>query len=412
MGQASRAPARTRRWFLASLPAACFAVDTGRGRLVPSAVTRYPDPTTEFPVYRLTDPAHTSHLPSFFARAISRRSNSLVYASDISGRFEAAGNIGGVHERIAAPRDRAREKGWQMTGVRRISEAIDGKLCGGIRIAGDSRRDKPSSSSVYREASRRQRGEKPAPRTRRSAARLAHSWMISPVAGLVMLAEQIQSEITFKIAPDAVNMIRVVLSVIVLDQKQRRLDAVVVRVAALDAAGPREIKIVLALVKLLKPGLGHWSGEGVRVLRDQLAEDLLLLRGQFGIGQPARLSSESRLARRGRDDVGIGFLIDDRRGPLVFGQRLNQRAPQVLFALQRAQAGTRSFAHFGGVGAEEIGARRNSSVHNGEVQADVVPLHAIDPGARLRWLAEDAEVIFLRITLDRKSTRPNSSHRT
>src|ERR1043166_5788881 len=89
MGQASRAPARTRRWFLASLPAACFAVDTGRGRLVPSAVTRYPDPTTEFPVYRLTDPAHTSHLPSFFARAISRRSNSLVYASDISGRFEA-----------------------------------------------------------------------------------------------------------------------------------------------------------------------------------------------------------------------------------------------------------------------------------------------------------------------------------
>jgi len=80
-----------RRWFLLSLPAAAgFAAELpGKGRVFPSAVTRYPDAATEFQVARLTDPAHVSLLPSFYNRAIARRGNFLVYSSDLTGRLEA-----------------------------------------------------------------------------------------------------------------------------------------------------------------------------------------------------------------------------------------------------------------------------------------------------------------------------------
>jgi hypothetical protein len=50
---------------------------------------RYPDPATEFPIFRLTDPAYTSHLPAFYGRASSRRGASVLYSSDVTGRLEA-----------------------------------------------------------------------------------------------------------------------------------------------------------------------------------------------------------------------------------------------------------------------------------------------------------------------------------
>jgi len=77
--------ALSRRWFLWSLPAACFGQSGAKGRTLPSALKRYPDPATEFPVYRLTDPAHASVISG--PRAISKH-GFLVCASDISGRFE------------------------------------------------------------------------------------------------------------------------------------------------------------------------------------------------------------------------------------------------------------------------------------------------------------------------------------
>ncbi len=78
--------ALSRRWFLWSLPAACLGQSGGKGRVLPSALKRYADPATEFPVQRLTDPAHSSILSG--ARAISKH-GFLVCASDISGRYEA-----------------------------------------------------------------------------------------------------------------------------------------------------------------------------------------------------------------------------------------------------------------------------------------------------------------------------------
>lgn len=50
---------------------------------------RYPDETTEFQVYRLTDPSYTSTLPGPASRAISRNSGMLLYWSDRTGSAQA-----------------------------------------------------------------------------------------------------------------------------------------------------------------------------------------------------------------------------------------------------------------------------------------------------------------------------------
>jgi len=79
----------SRRLFLASIPGISVAATTGKGSQLPSVIFRYADPSTEFPVFRLTDPEHTSVLPPHYARAVSRKGNFLVYASDALGSMQA-----------------------------------------------------------------------------------------------------------------------------------------------------------------------------------------------------------------------------------------------------------------------------------------------------------------------------------
>ena len=82
---------------LAAIPSVCAAATTGKGSVLPSSVSRYADPTTEFSVFRLTDPEHTSVLPPHYARAVPRKGNFLIYASnavsdaasDASGAIQA-----------------------------------------------------------------------------------------------------------------------------------------------------------------------------------------------------------------------------------------------------------------------------------------------------------------------------------
>ena len=96
MKPSREAAARSRRWFRFSTPAAAvairaagFAAELGaKGRHLAAATFRYADPSTEFPVTRLTDPAFTSILPACYNRPISKH-NFMLYASNITGRFEA-----------------------------------------------------------------------------------------------------------------------------------------------------------------------------------------------------------------------------------------------------------------------------------------------------------------------------------
>lgn len=78
----------TRRAFLAS-GLAPLAFSEQKGTLIPSAWHRYSDPSTEFEVLRLTDPAHASWLPAYYNRAISRHGGFLLYSADDTGAAQA-----------------------------------------------------------------------------------------------------------------------------------------------------------------------------------------------------------------------------------------------------------------------------------------------------------------------------------
>ena len=76
----------TRRTFLATgFAAAGLATEGRKGATFPSDVHRYPDPTTELEVYRLTDPSYASTLPAWYNRAISRNSQWMVFTCDRGG---------------------------------------------------------------------------------------------------------------------------------------------------------------------------------------------------------------------------------------------------------------------------------------------------------------------------------------
>jgi oligogalacturonide lyase len=79
----------TRRLFVASLAGASACIAADKGQAYPSEARRYADEATENYVFRLTDPAHQSWLPAYYARAISRKSDFLIYSSDRSGAVQA-----------------------------------------------------------------------------------------------------------------------------------------------------------------------------------------------------------------------------------------------------------------------------------------------------------------------------------
>jgi oligogalacturonide lyase len=79
----------SRRLFVASIASASACLGADKGQIYPSEAKRYADEATENYVVRLTDPAHQSWLPAYYGRAISRRSDFLLYSSDRSGALQA-----------------------------------------------------------------------------------------------------------------------------------------------------------------------------------------------------------------------------------------------------------------------------------------------------------------------------------
>lgn len=79
----------SRRAFLAYCSLLRLPAASEKGRVFPSETRRYLDPTTEFVVFRFTDPAHASFLPEPSGRCVSGRGNFLLYASDRTGLPQA-----------------------------------------------------------------------------------------------------------------------------------------------------------------------------------------------------------------------------------------------------------------------------------------------------------------------------------
>src|SRR5215207_11747819 len=65
---------------------------------------------------------------------------------------------------------------------------------------------------------------------------------------LVVLGEQIAAEVVAQVAPHGVDVIRVGLLVVVLDEDRRSMDAIIVRLANLGAARPGEAQLAESTV--------------------------------------------------------------------------------------------------------------------------------------------------------------------
>jgi oligogalacturonide lyase len=79
----------TRRAVAASFAAVAIRAAFGRARRLPAEWSRFNDPATEFPLTRLTDPAHSNYLPSYWNRAVARRGRFLLFWSDRTGSPQA-----------------------------------------------------------------------------------------------------------------------------------------------------------------------------------------------------------------------------------------------------------------------------------------------------------------------------------
>ncbi|HYL76849.1 MAG TPA: hypothetical protein VEU96_21715 [Bryobacteraceae bacterium] len=80
---------QTRRAFIVSLAGAGACLASDKGVTLSSEFKRFNDASTEFVVYRLTDPTHQSWLPEYYGHALSRHGNFMLYASDRTGTVQA-----------------------------------------------------------------------------------------------------------------------------------------------------------------------------------------------------------------------------------------------------------------------------------------------------------------------------------
>jgi oligogalacturonide lyase len=78
----------TRREFVVTLAGACLGADQEKGHGSVSKALGYADPSTEFPVLRLTDPDFTSLLGAQSGRPVGKRGTFLLISSDAGGRME------------------------------------------------------------------------------------------------------------------------------------------------------------------------------------------------------------------------------------------------------------------------------------------------------------------------------------
>ena len=61
---------------------------TEKGEILPADWRRYADPSTEFEILRLTQPTYSSHLPEPPGRAVARRGEFVILATDRSGTLQ------------------------------------------------------------------------------------------------------------------------------------------------------------------------------------------------------------------------------------------------------------------------------------------------------------------------------------
>ena len=197
-----------------------------------------------------------------------------------------------------------------------------------------------------------------------------------------------------EIAPHAVDVIRVILRVVILEDEVPALHAIVMRLAQLESTRPRKVNLVQpSLLDLREVFRRHIRAAAEKVFLDHFHQRRLLvrrefvLRDAFGIRRIDPLRIVQNFLRR--------FHHDDRFLPLFVRERFYERPPEVFFRPEDARPLARPDADLAGIRPEKRRRhRRRAVVGRREIQRKVMPLHAPTPRALPRRPKDRNEITF------------------
>src|SRR5437764_13778838 len=108
---------------------------------------------------------------------------------------------------------------------------------------------------------------------------------------VVMFEEQIFAKVAVKIAPDGMNMVRIVLRVVVFEKEGWTLNPIIMRLAFVETTGPSEINLIesrpLDLLEILP---GQVRTNALDVAFDHLQQSASLGLIEFTAGAPDLLA--------------------------------------------------------------------------------------------------------------------------
>jgi hypothetical protein len=158
------------------------------------------------------------------------------------------------------------------------------------------------------------------------------------VVPCIVLGEQVSAKVVRWVAPHGMDVVGVVLCVVVLDEKTRRLEPVVVALARLDAACPSKVDPTQSLLhQPPRLDLGDFVGHAVDVLSDQCREHLALGSGHRRRAQTSRMQFVLYVRIVGGQDVVRRSMRDDGGGPLSLVQVVHELTGQVFHAGEGAE---------------------------------------------------------------------------
>ena len=194
-------------------------------------------------------------------------------------------------------------------------------------------------------------------------------------------------------------MVCAILAVVEFDDEVAAVDAVVVRFALVERAGPGPVQVVEALrLDLAAALLGQLGGDLIDVDIDEAAQDAALGVGHAGGGQA--LFGRQRDARGVEgEDVPGRFGIDHGVAPLGVVEAADELPGDRFAVVEDAQALARTGADFGGVCAEEErGVGEHAVAPERVVERDVMAFDAPAPGRFVvAGFAEDGPVVELGV---------------
>ena len=212
-----------------------------------------------------------------------------------------------------------------------------------------------------------------------------------------VLAEDVAAEVVCLVAPGGVDVVSVVLDVGYLDQERGALDAVVIRLATLEAAGPAETEVPEVGLNFREVTVGELLAVAVGELGDEFHERSLLGYGHVGC-RDANGIELLRLAVRSGEDLARRFLrINDFLA--AFLESGGDGAGEVFLGSQRTGALHFVIDHdLTRIRCEKGRSDRHRvAMDDRVIQRKMMPLETPAPCASGFRLAEDRCEIVLRI---------------